>query len=139
MRIVIQCAAKKNPSAGSLRSSDEREVLFVAQPELAPSEGIQHYARPDDVSDDGRTWRERLVAYNAVANNPLHLLDYTKPLVLTLRFTASTGSPLQVAGISTTPLVAVAATMLSSMHWKPVPWVWSPVNTIALSWVRSTT
>lgn len=74
MRIVIQCAAKKDPSAGSLRSSDQREVLFVAQPDLAPSEAVQHYARPDDVSDDGRTWRERLVAYNAVANNPLHLL-----------------------------------------------------------------
>jgi hypothetical protein len=74
MRIVIQCAAKKDPSAGSLRSSNQREVLFVAQPDLAPSEAVQHYARPDDVSDDGRTWRERLVAYNAVANNPLHLL-----------------------------------------------------------------
>ena len=74
MRIVIQCAAKKDPSAGSLRSSDESEVLFVAQPDLAPPDAIQHYARPDDVSDDGRSWRERLVAYNAFADNPLNLL-----------------------------------------------------------------
>lgn len=73
MRIVIQCAAKKNP-AGSLRSSEGRKVLFVAQPDLAPAEASQHYARPDDVSDDGRTWRERLVAYNAAADNPLNLL-----------------------------------------------------------------
>jgi hypothetical protein len=74
MRVVIQCAAKKDPSASNLRLSDDREVLFVAQPDLAPPDAIQHYARPDDVSDDGRTWRERLVAYNAVADNPLNLL-----------------------------------------------------------------
>ena len=74
MKIVIQCAARKDPSAGSLRTADGREVLFVAQPDLAPPEAICHYARPDDISDDGRTWRERLVACNADADNPLNLL-----------------------------------------------------------------
>ena len=78
---------KSTPSARSLRTSDEREVLFVAQPDLAPPDAIQHYARPDDVSDDGRTWRERLVAYNAVADNPLNLLPaykLTRPMPMAL-------------------------------------------------------
>jgi len=74
MKIVIQCAARKHPSAGRLRTTAGRAVLFVAQPELAPPEAAVHYARPDDVSDDGRTWRERLVACNAAADNPLNLL-----------------------------------------------------------------
>jgi hypothetical protein len=74
MKIVIQCAARKDPSAGSLRAADGREVLLVAQPDLAPSEAIRRYARPDDVSDDGRTWRERLIVCNAAAENPLNLL-----------------------------------------------------------------
>jgi hypothetical protein len=74
MRIVIQCAARKDASAGSLRMADAREVLFVAHPNLAPADPVRQYARPDDPSDDGRTWRERLVAYNAASNNPLNLL-----------------------------------------------------------------
>ena len=74
MRIVIQCAARKDASAGSLRMADAREVLFVAHPSLAPADPIRHYARPDDLSYDGRTWRERLVAYNAASDNPLNLL-----------------------------------------------------------------
>ena len=73
MKIVIQCAARKDPSAGHLRTVDGRDVMFVAQPTLAPPASA-HYARPDDVSDDGRTWRERLVAYNAASDNPLNLL-----------------------------------------------------------------
>lgn len=73
MRIVIQCAARKDASAGSLRAADGREVQFVAQPGLAPRGVNLHYARPDDVSDDGRTWRERLVACNAAADNSLNL------------------------------------------------------------------
>src|SRR4051794_2521019 len=75
MRVVIQCAARKDASAGSLRmAANAQEVLFVAHPRLAPADPVPHYARPDDPSDDGRTWRERLVAYNAAADNPLNLL-----------------------------------------------------------------
>jgi hypothetical protein len=73
VKIVIQCAARKDPSAGHLRAPDGRDVLFVAQPTLAPP-ATAHYARPDDVSDDGRTWRERLLACNAIADNSLNLL-----------------------------------------------------------------
>ena len=74
MKIVIQCAARKHPSAGRLRTTAGGEVLFVAQPALAPPEAAVQDARPDDVSDDGRTWRERLVACNAAADNPFNLL-----------------------------------------------------------------
>jgi hypothetical protein len=74
MKIVIQCAGKKQRGAGSFRLSDGQPVRFVARPDLAPNDGHSH-ARPDDQSDDGRTWRARLLAYNRDAKiNPLNLL-----------------------------------------------------------------
>lgn len=74
MRIIIQCAKSKQSNAGSFEE-DGKRVVFVANPELAPPEDGKLYARPDDISDNGQTWRERLVEYNqAGSNNPLHLL-----------------------------------------------------------------
>lgn len=70
MRIVIQCAARKHPAASFLVNG--RTVLFVTRPDLAPPCEGRTYARPDDVSDDGRTWRQRLLRHNrAGGNNPL--------------------------------------------------------------------
>jgi hypothetical protein len=63
MRVVIACAGRKQPGAGTLRLPDNQAVLFVARPDLAPNDG-HPYARPDDDSDNGRTWRARLIAYN---------------------------------------------------------------------------
>ena len=75
MRVVIQCAARKQPGAGSFIAVDGRKVLFVAHPGLAPPEAGLVHARPDDASEDGRSWRQRLVAYNAVPDgNALELL-----------------------------------------------------------------
>ena len=75
MLVVIQCAATKRPDGGYMRTRDGRRVLFVAQPELAPRLDDVHFARPDDLSDTGGTWREVLVTYNASpSNNPLGLL-----------------------------------------------------------------
>jgi len=76
MIVVIQCAAGKRANAGFLRTRDDRRVLFVAQPKLAPPvEGV-HYARPDDPSDMGGSWRDVLKRYSAdPANNPLGLLS----------------------------------------------------------------
>jgi hypothetical protein len=74
VRIVIQCAARKDPAATSLVSADGRPVLFVAKPHAAPAGSHQYYARPDDPARDGQTWRQRLVAYNAAGQNPLGLL-----------------------------------------------------------------
>ena len=75
MIVVIQCAGSKRKSAGFLKTQDGRPVLFVAHPELAPAPANCVYACPDDASDAGGTWRDRLVAYNAnPGNNPLGLL-----------------------------------------------------------------
>jgi hypothetical protein len=75
MIAVIQCAARKQPHAGHMIDSAGRRVVFVAHPEILPSSDRVNYARPDDLSDDGSTWRERLVAYNNdPADNALGLL-----------------------------------------------------------------
>ena len=75
MKLVIQCAGKKEPSAGTLQTSDGRRVYFVAHPNETGEGENRFYARPDDLSDDGRTWRERLLSYNATPGaNPLGLL-----------------------------------------------------------------
>jgi hypothetical protein len=73
--VVIQCAGSKRKNAGFLKTKDGRPISFVAHPEFAPPAGSYVYARPDDASDAGGTWREQLVAYNASrGNNPLGLL-----------------------------------------------------------------
>jgi hypothetical protein len=64
MIIVIQCAARKKPSAGHLRTKIGQPVLFVANPAMAPADKAVVYARPDDPSDNGESWRTRLLAYN---------------------------------------------------------------------------
>ena len=53
---------------------DGRQILFVAHPDLAPPDAGHAYARPDDVSDNGQTWRARLLAYNSDQANPLNFL-----------------------------------------------------------------
>lgn len=73
--VVIQCAGSKRKNAGCLKTKDGRPVSFVAHPELAPPAVGCLYARPDDASDAGGTWRNQLLAYNASpGNNPLGLL-----------------------------------------------------------------
>jgi hypothetical protein len=73
--VVIQCAASKRKNAGFLKTKDGMPVSFVAHPELAPPAVSCVYARPDDASDAGGTWRDQLLAYNASpGNNPLGLL-----------------------------------------------------------------
>lgn len=84
MIVVIQCAATKQPNAGHFRTDDGRRVLFVAQPAMAPPVPGVHYARPDDRSGVGASWREMLMRYNTdPQDNPLDLLPaislYTHP------------------------------------------------------------
>jgi hypothetical protein len=75
MIVVIQCAGSKRKNAGRLKTKDGKPVSFVAHPEFAPPATSCVYARPDDASDAGGTWRDRLLAYNASpGNNPLGLL-----------------------------------------------------------------
>lgn len=75
MIAVIQCAAGKRPDAGLMIDTAGRKVLFVAHPELMPTTDHVVFAHPDAISDDGSTWRERLLAYNRdPQENPLGLL-----------------------------------------------------------------
>lgn len=79
MKIVIQCAASKDPRAGTLRVTEGKPVRFIAQPFEAPSANECIYARPDDDSGDGRSWREHLLEYNRQpGDNTLNLLPAYK-------------------------------------------------------------
>lgn len=70
----MQCAARKQPHAGFMRTRDGRRVCFVADPAHAPQDGTV-YAHPDDASDSGPTWRELVRRYNEEREgNPLNLL-----------------------------------------------------------------
>ena len=74
MIIVIQCASSKRADAGLLVSASGKPVVFVAQPESAPPDNAHTHARPDDISDNGKSWREVLLEYNETAEgNPLGL------------------------------------------------------------------
>ena len=73
MIVVIQCASSKRPDAATLQTADGKRVCFVADPAKAPPSDCL-YALPDDPSDQGYTWRERLLSYNHSAEaNPLGL------------------------------------------------------------------
>ncbi|MCL4677164.1 MAG: hypothetical protein KJ017_01065 [Alphaproteobacteria bacterium] len=75
MKIVIQCAASKDPAAGMMTTSEGTPVLFVADPGLAPARTDVVYARPDDLAEDGQRGRDALLLYNLQPNgNPLGLL-----------------------------------------------------------------
>jgi len=75
MKVVIQCAGSKGPQAPQFYASDGRAVAFVARPEEAGAQDGVIFARPDDISDDGRSWRELLWEYNQESPpNPLGLL-----------------------------------------------------------------
>ena len=66
MQIVIQCAGSKH-AVGWLRTLKGTRVLLVADPSRAPSGDDIDYAHPDAPSDrPGKTWREVVVASNAV-------------------------------------------------------------------------
>lgn len=75
MKIVIQCAASKNPEAGHFRTARDGQILFVAHPDRAPQVGGLVHAHPDETSDQpGKTWRQLVGDYNArPGNNPFGL------------------------------------------------------------------
>jgi hypothetical protein len=74
MIVVIQCAASKRPSAGHLVTASGKPIDFVANPKVAPLTLDRVYARPDDLSLDGASWRNVLLDYNQNHDgNPLDL------------------------------------------------------------------
>lgn len=76
MIVVIQCAARKREHAGFLWTRHGKRVVFVADPTFAPARADCIYARPDDPSDQGGSWRDVLVRYNGTSgDNPLGLLQ----------------------------------------------------------------
>jgi hypothetical protein len=73
MIAIIQCAASKRPG-GYLQTARGVPVEFVADPKAAPNNRSVEYARPDDLSDYGPSWRQFLVEYNQEPKrNPLSL------------------------------------------------------------------
>lgn len=64
MKIVIQCAAKKQHDAGYFTTKHGNEVLFVAKPNLAPPQNGVTHAHPDGLDDDGVSWRDKLIEIN---------------------------------------------------------------------------
>ena len=68
--VVIACAAGKNrpastnPNAGHLTTADDKPILFVADPKIAPQQSEVEYRRPDDIAPSGLSWRDELVKYN---------------------------------------------------------------------------
>ena len=86
MRIVIQCAASKEPAAGYFKTEDGRRIKFVARPDLAPTHEDFLFARPDDPSHlAAETWRDLVKAYDAEPDaNPLGLVPayrlYSNPI-----------------------------------------------------------
>jgi hypothetical protein len=74
MIVVIQCAGSKQRDADKkcLKTVRGKLVHFVARPKLAPLHDDLVYARPDDLSDNGMSWRRVLLNEQAGAN-PLGL------------------------------------------------------------------
>ena len=74
MIIVIQCAASKRRDAGHLATASGKLVDFVAAPQIAPRVPDLVYARPDDLCENGTSWRQVLLKYNDdPGGNPLRL------------------------------------------------------------------
>src|SRR5690349_10583044 len=74
MIVVMQCAASKRAAAGHLLSSRGEPVRFVANPAIAPADPYCVYARPDDLSSDGKSWRRILLDCNRdPGRNAFHL------------------------------------------------------------------
>ncbi len=79
MIFVIQCAARKRDSAGTLVKTNGSRVMFAANPKEMPHDGNYVYAHPDDISDCGISWRDQLLKYNRnPGHNPLGLMPAWK-------------------------------------------------------------
>lgn len=77
MKIIIQCAASKNSQrlGRGWYIRDGRPLKFVAHPDVAPQDGSMFYAHPDDLDENGMSWREGILKYNeSSATNPFELL-----------------------------------------------------------------
>jgi hypothetical protein len=89
MKIVIQCARSKDPQAGTLKTPAGIPVSFVANPELVEEKDTDTiYQRPDDITDNNKSWRDLLLQYQTESTNPWNLVPtyklYSKPMYTNL-------------------------------------------------------
>ena len=79
MKVVIQCAGSKVPSAGFFQTKAGKRVKFVAHPEKTPASSDWEWAHPDDDAPSdrpGTSWREQLDNYDDTRHdNPFKLLE----------------------------------------------------------------
>jgi hypothetical protein len=84
MIAVIQCAARKLSTAGYMTTDNGTRVCFVAAPLRAPPAREYVFARPDDLAEDRKSWRELVVEYNKENRDDLGLVPayrlYTAPV-----------------------------------------------------------
>jgi len=73
MKVVIQCAGAKRKGAATLTDASGRNVVFIARPDLCMSTEDIRYAHPDDLVEGSASWRNALLAYNALGTNPNNL------------------------------------------------------------------
>ena len=75
MKIVIQCAGTKH-NCGSFVNDKGKEVVFVAQPTLCEDSEFYSFQKPDDLTSNGKSWRDKLIDYNLneYNTNPLNFL-----------------------------------------------------------------
>jgi len=78
MKIVIQCAAAKYSYAGRMKNKDGKNILFIANPDLVEPQDNYIYQKPEDLAEDGLSWRKKLLQYNEQDSNPLNLLPAYK-------------------------------------------------------------
>jgi hypothetical protein len=89
MKVVMQCAGRKNPEAGCMVTAEGKRVMFVASTLRTPPSAGFTYATPNDDCGDGQSWRKRVLSYNSdAAGNTLGLLPayrlYSNPTYATL-------------------------------------------------------
>jgi hypothetical protein len=73
-KIVIQCAGSKH-DLSYFRTDDGMRIEFVARPGNAPPRQGIRYAHPDHPSDNGLTWRQRVLDYNAHPDRNISSLE----------------------------------------------------------------
>ena len=80
MNIIIACAGSKHQT-GSF-TSDNKQVVFVARPDMCKPDGAAKFVRPDDMVEPGKSWRDQLNDYNekyrSEGANPLCFLPAWK-------------------------------------------------------------
>jgi hypothetical protein len=74
MKIIIQCAKGKKKNAGCLKTTNSKNILFIANPNIATETGDYVYHSPKDITEKNITWTNELARYNELTDNYFNLL-----------------------------------------------------------------